>query len=650
MSPYTVNVRMLAKWIQIVAVACVLCLLPKSLNAWAATVSQPFLISEAKIKELATSRPWHKLLMIPDTAFLPRSSIVTDPSFFISGEADPEKELRATIAAFFAPTTGDNNAHARCVHAARWEWFKDQVGIIEDPKTALPCKNLAIFLDVAHYEQVAIVFTNYFITNPASMFGHTFLKLRHTARRGAKHHDLLDDAANFAASVDPDDVVLYPIKGLFGGYDGIFSLYPYHRKTQEYNNFESRDLWEYTLDLDAKETKQLTLMLWELGGKKLAYFYLNRNCSNVMLSLLEAAAPRLHLTSHFYLYAVPADTLRAVLAEARADEPPLYRPSSLSRYVIRLKRLSPTEVDLLTALVKEDSDYESGEKFLKSSPQWQACDQSCRVRILDAALEFFDYEERLAGDHEPERYGKIRKLILAERAAITITSTSLDGERASTAIDLGHPSALIEAKVGLAQGGEPFWQARWRPALHDLSAGSTGYNLGMELKFLDITLRSRPHEKHVQPYLQDLVILSTMALPTELPLVHPVSWNYAIGMERDFAGGPFGGASRNYFRLGGGKSWGDHHVLVYTMLDLNLAAAPGGFHFGPMALWGIIYEAKPYLKLISTNHLEWILPQRQLTVGAHNTVAYSWNASSAVLLSLDHSNHWEISVGGRYYF
>ena len=76
---------------------------------------------------------------------------------------------------------------------------------------------------------------------------------------------------------------------------GRFSTMPYYIKVQEYNNLESRDLWEYPLHLTRPQVDLLVRHLWELGQTSMAYYFFNRNCSYQLLPLLEAAAPDLNI-------------------------------------------------------------------------------------------------------------------------------------------------------------------------------------------------------------------------------------------------------------------------------------------------------------------------------------------------------------------
>jgi hypothetical protein len=69
---------------------------------------------------------------------------------------------------------------------------------------------------------------------------------------------------NYAATVNSDDNWSYAWKGLVGKYPGEYSLMPYYRKVKEYGDFESRDLWEYELNLNPEETAFLVKHIWEM--------------------------------------------------------------------------------------------------------------------------------------------------------------------------------------------------------------------------------------------------------------------------------------------------------------------------------------------------------------------------------------------------
>src|SRR6185503_11289882 len=105
------------------------------------------------------------------------------------------------------------------------------------------------------------------------------------------------------------------LKGLTGGFPGRFYVMPYYVKVQEYSNIESRDLWEYQLALSPEQVRRLVMHAWETRSTHFDYFFFTRNCSYYLLTLLEAAAPELHLIDQFPGHVIPSDTVRAVLKQ-----------------------------------------------------------------------------------------------------------------------------------------------------------------------------------------------------------------------------------------------------------------------------------------------------------------------------------------------
>src|SRR5262249_23045455 len=131
-----------------------------------------------------------------------------------------------------------------------------------------------------------------------------------------------------------------------------FSSQPYYTKVQEYNNLESRDLWEYGLTLTPEELDRMVRHLWEMGQGSMAYFFLNRNCSYQMLPILEVARPSLHLSDPFWFKAIPVDTLRAVIDSPGILSTVKRRPSHVSRMLAGRKALTPPEIEAAERLAK----------------------------------------------------------------------------------------------------------------------------------------------------------------------------------------------------------------------------------------------------------------------------------------------------------
>src|SRR5690606_5397884 len=107
---------------------------------------------------------------------------------------------------------------------------------------------------------VSLVYSSAYPNNPASMFGHTFLKIE-----SSRKSNLIDTGINFAAYTPKNpNMLAFMFNGVAGGYLGMWSIEPYFTKVNQYVNSESRDLWEYELNLSKEETHHLLMHLWEL--------------------------------------------------------------------------------------------------------------------------------------------------------------------------------------------------------------------------------------------------------------------------------------------------------------------------------------------------------------------------------------------------
>ena len=99
---------------------------------------------------------------------------------------------------------------------------------------------------------ITILFTNAYMSNPASLFGHTLVRID-TARKGTQ---MLAHGSNFGADSGTEHGVMFALKGLFGGYLGVYSVSPYSEIINTYNNIENRDIWEYNLNLTDEEKQK----------------------------------------------------------------------------------------------------------------------------------------------------------------------------------------------------------------------------------------------------------------------------------------------------------------------------------------------------------------------------------------------------------
>ena len=300
-------------------------------------------------RRLQDDRYWDILLFYKPAAG-GRKSLVDDPKFFLApdGKHDPGTELTATIEAFFDNTL---SPPARCRFPARYEWLKGTLPIDETRLPATECPRLDNTLRIINAKSASLIFSSGHMNAPASMFGHTFLRLD-----GDYESPLLSYAVNYAATIDRrDGGVAYAFKGLFGFYPGYFSILPYYTKVREYASMEQRDLWEYRTNLTEAEVRRMTLHVLEMEGIYSDYYFLDENCSYDLLFLLEAARPSVDLTDrHRGFFVTPIDTLRSVLAAGLIDNV-VFRPSEARKIRRKAEGADPAEIDLAKALASGDA-------------------------------------------------------------------------------------------------------------------------------------------------------------------------------------------------------------------------------------------------------------------------------------------------------
>jgi hypothetical protein len=445
------------------------------------------LVLAARAGRLAADRDWLKLLHYHRQLFRLESD-ADGPAFFLApdGKRDPAAELEATLRGFFerAPPSSEAAArHALCRFPARLLWLADRLAIERARLPAVRCEGLATFLTRVEARSVTLVFSSYYLNNPASAFGHTFLRLNKAeAATAGKRVELVDYGIDYAATVDTGNVLLYAVKGVSGLFHGNWNHYPYFYKVRQYADYESRDLWEYDLAFSPRETAMLAAHLWELGGTWFDYYYLTENCSYGILAALEAAAPRLELLRHVGYIVIPADTVKALYANDGLVRTVHFRPSIRTQFNARAATLSASEVDAVRALVERPEAAVSGLSVVSEA------------RALDAALDYVDLanaHELLDGVVTPA--AELKQKLMERRSALLVQSDDL--AIAAPVLEqpqLGHGSL----RTGFGGG----WSSRkgalatydLRLGLHDLVDPPRGYPALAQIDFLRFRLRYEP--------------------------------------------------------------------------------------------------------------------------------------------------------------
>jgi len=501
------------------------------------------LVAEARALGLDEEPQWLRLVHYRRTLLGGWESEAEGPGFFLSpdGRTDPGAELEATLRGFLEPVAapGDPEAsgdasgarpeHPQCAFPARLAWLSGRLAL--DP-ARLPrpaCPPLDAYRKQVQARGATLVFSAWYLQSAASAFGHTFLRLdREPAGTepgsglGGTGRELLDQGVNFAAEVDTGNALAYAWKGLTGGFRGAFAYQPYYYKVREYGDFESRDLWEYELDLSPDETQRLADHVWELGHTWFDYTYARGNCSYHVLGALDAASPRLDLVSRTKPVVLPADTVRLVWSTPGLVRAVRYRPSIRSQFRARAAALSPAEADALAALVESPA-----------APLPDSLPPGSRARALDAAMDWVDWVHAKAiVGNVPTPAADARQSLLVRRAALGIPSPELRVDpEARDAPHLGHDSVRIGLGAGPSSSTWPVVALDVRLAGHDLADPPSGHPRLDELVLGAAELQWEPRNRNTF-YLERFTVVGLRSLADFGRFERRASWELSVGAER----------------------------------------------------------------------------------------------------------------------
>jgi len=480
------------------------------------------LIQQAQQKHLWEQKSWHRLVHYKKNLFGGFTSEADGRALFIApnGKTDPEAELIATLKNFFKDPHNlkGKEEHPQCTFPARYKWLKRELAFDPRQLPEQPCDRLNNWLKQLNPKKITLIFASFFMNNPASMFGHTLLRI--DSDRLDKRGKLLNYGVNYAANPDTTNAVLYALKGLVGLFPGTFRVFPYYVKVQEYSNWESRDLWEYELNLTPDQVDTLLLHLWELGGTFFDYYYFQENCSYHLLSLLEVANPDLELTDSFFFSVLPTETIKVLMKQEGLVEKVEYRPSILNRMQSKKEQMAPEEKQWLYRIV-DDPGLVKNDAFQKRTVPSKAI-------ILDSYLDYLQYKSTQAEEEDPDHPLLIPHSILLERSRLRYKQPDQKVIPFSTRPELGHGSDRVRQAIGI-NDDELFQEIGYRPTLHDLLAKDVGYNKDSQILFFDLKLRYYFESKKYR--LDSYRFLDIISLTPYDPIFAKPSWKLNLGFD-----------------------------------------------------------------------------------------------------------------------
>lgn len=234
-----------------------------------------------------------------------KSVINEESNFFLSPEGfrNPKAEYLATLKAITEDIEQQEN-HAVCKYPARFDYILQTLKLKRQDFKLPICKDYQEYRKKVPIDSVSVVFAAESNRSPSSMMGHSFLKLQGVNENGIKEHSF-----SYFAAFNVENSVQFYIDVITTGIDGAYILSPYKSKIDEYLAGEKRSLWEFDINLTAKEIKRLKSHIWELKGHNIKYSLVSHNCNTAVISILKTANFEFE-TSNIKPFVTPVEYLK----------------------------------------------------------------------------------------------------------------------------------------------------------------------------------------------------------------------------------------------------------------------------------------------------------------------------------------------------
>jgi hypothetical protein len=561
---------------------------------------------EEGIVRLSQGSYWLRLLHYEKSFWGGYRSRVEGEEFFFAkdGKTNPASEMKETLTAFNKKMeVGRLKQHPQCAFPERYRYLKESFNLkIQE----VDCPKLKDYLAKFDPESVTLVFSSAYPHNPGSMFGHTFLRINSRAK-DQKKQDLLDWGISYAAQVAEDENgFVFVFLGLTGGYQGQFSLLPYYAKVNEYVNNESRDLWEYELNLNREETYRLLRNIWEIETNTyFKYYFLDENCSYLLLAFLEVAKPDWHLMDKFPIYVIPGETVKAINDISGAVTKVKYRPSLQKKMMRNYELLNSDQKDSFHKLITQ--------KLVPAEVN--------DAKTLDSVSDYLLYVKKKKDNELSLEENRLFRSVLLKRSTLGQIVNEVESERYltdSSRPDLAHDtfrlglSAGIEYRNLIDPHTQLFQDLQFKFAFHDLLNCDLGYTPFSQVDFPAVTLRY--YNKSQQVRFENIHVLSLTSLsPLKALEKHP-SWTFHLEYlsPKDIS---CDHCQVVHFDLGAGLTLGigSETAVIYSLLLGQFEAGKDfrvGYRFLPRWQVGSVVKLTDAYKVQLLSNWVWDLFQR----------------------------------------
>lgn len=449
------------------------------------------------------------------------------------GFQSPEKELLKTIEVFFDESEElqkKYKRHPQCQFLARRRWLVNELKI--NTNDLIKCEERQAWKTNLNAKSVSLIFAASDLSNPASSFGHTFLKLINP--ENAKNKDLIDYGVNYAANADSSEGFLYALKGMMGFYGGVFTMLPYHQKIREYINIEGRDIWEYQLNFSPEEVDILVDHLLELDSSAAPYYFFTKNCSYHILKTLEVINPKIDFTTSFTSFVIPIDTVKVVERQSSLIQNRVFKKSLKTDYISSYSQLNLLQKKALSETVDKLSISDNYE-----------LDNKEKAEVYETAMKYLAIKAYRTGkDLDNEVY-----TLSSARATLGAITSDFE-ERTTQPPEQSHDSSALYLGGGLLNNSNEtqisYYSIKFRAVFHDLEQPDFGAVHMSQTEMGGLELRHYPKQK--KTVFNRFTLLNLINTNPVTQLDNNLSWKVRVeitnGWKYDLEAG--GGMSFDY--------------------------------------------------------------------------------------------------------
>ncbi|MFV5592340.1 DUF4105 domain-containing protein [Acinetobacter junii] len=596
----------------------------------------------AEQKQLHQDITWQRLMYADQSQ---KSEVAYDGYFYAKdGKNNLKNELQTDVKALFINSA--ENQSIRCKFPARSQWLIQQLNIDTEKLPIVKCPEFDQWINQIKPHKATLIYATDFMGNPSSMFGHTLLRLD---PKDQKQLNLVSYAVNYAATVSGEDNWSYAWKGLTGQYPGEYSLMPYYRKVKEYGDFESRDLWEYELNLTPEETRFLVEHIWEMQHVSFPYYFVSDNCAYRLLGLIDLVRPNLDLKKQFNYAAIPIETLKAVDQQDLVKEV-VYRPALETQLLSQAKQHGTPLAKVAHQVAFQDVG--------KAQPLLEKYNQHDQAKILEMAYDDL-YLQYISRQVDADFAQPQLRQLLAERSQIDVEKQRQEPERPKKQPVEGHHARNLSVNVGELQA-QKFIELGHRQAYHDLIDPQGGYRLGTQLLFLDGNIQYRDD----QLKLEHLDLLTVNSYNPIQPFKSPITWGFNLGWKQEaldqgnFSDDQQHGVMNLNMQVGYSLADYDRRHLCYAQMQSHFQGGRSldkGWRVGLGPTVGCMNKWTDNINSVVQIELPYWEDQSQWNLRVGSQLQYSLNSNNALRLNWDfeqqdHKDWSKVGLGYVWFF